>query len=375
MRCAAILLAAGSLALTGCSDEGAEVTDEDIAGIEASLANGSELSWELTQAETRVAAMCMEDLGFDVHDENALHGGVTPGRFEGFASPYARIPTVEQAEEFAFGQWISFGDSPDAEAVREDPDYLAFTAAEDGWWDPAWDAAHEEWQATDEEYRQAWEEAFLGPERVAYEAAMSEALQAGEDPAEIDLGRQPPFGGCELETIEIVYGGPERWEADDGDYWSRPDTENPLASLGDAGYGEFSARYVEQEQAFLDCLDERGYGRWEFDEVGRLPTVDYLSRAYPEAIELFGMPDDESVPELTDEAEDLLQAEGPEAFEFAMALDFAECAEDSGLRDGTEAAWARMKVEQLIDRETEVYAWEQEIEGYLANAQDHLAGG
>jgi hypothetical protein len=57
-----------------------------------------------------------------------------------------------------------------------------------------------------------------------------------------------------------------------------------------------------------------------------------------------------------------------------MALDFAECAEDAGLRDGPEGDWARMHVEQLIERETEVYAWEQEIEGYLANAQAHIAG-
>jgi hypothetical protein len=78
----------------------------------------------------------------------------------------------------------------------------------------------------------------------------------------------------------------------------------------------------------------------------------------------------EGVPPLTDEAEDA----DPVAYEFAMALDFAECAEDAGLREGTDEAWARMSVAQVIDRESEVYAWEKEIEEYLSNAQEYLAG-
>ena len=103
--------------------------------------------------------------------------------------------------------------------------------------------------------------------------------------------------------------------------------------------------------------------------MGSLPISSYLMQLYPEG--QWYEAEGEELPELTDEAED---AEDPVAYEFAMALDFAECAEESGLRDGTDETWARMHVEQIIDRETEVYAWEQDIEEYLANAQDHLAG-
>jgi hypothetical protein len=377
MRRVAVALLAGAFALAGCSEPETEVTAQDITAIEASLTNGSALSWELTQVETRVAEMCMDDLGFDVHDANTLHGKVTPGRFEGFHSPYADIPTVEQAEKFAFGMWVDFTDSSDAEAMQADQDFLAFNAAEDGWWDPAWDDAHGEWDATDEEYRQAWTEAFLGPERAAYneatDALFEEAMEKGEDITEVDHGVQPPFGGCELETIEIVYGGPVKVETDDGDYWNRPDTENPLAEFGDSGYDELSAEYADEEQSFLDCVQDRGHGEWEFDEVGGLPMFEYIRQAYPEGLELYG-PVEDTVPALTDEHQDLADAEGPQAFEFKAAADFAACAEDAGLRDGTEDAWARIKVGQIIDHEAEIYAWEQEIEEYLANAQDYIAG-
>ncbi|MDN3239118.1 hypothetical protein [Glycomyces tritici] len=373
MRRIATALFAGTLVLTGCSEPEAEVTAEDIASLEQTLVHGSALSWELTQVETRVASMCMADLGFDVHDANTLHGKVTPGRFEGFASPYAEIPTVEQAEKFAFGAWVDFVGSDEAEAMQADPDFLAFNAAEEGWWDTAWDEAREEWEATDEEYQQAWNEAFVGSERAAYDAARTAASEEAEEDEEIDLGTEPPFGGCELETIEIVYGGPAKTEDVDGVYWSRPDTENPLAQFGDTGYEELSAAYADEEQAFLDCIEDRGHGEWEFDEFGGLPMFEYVRRAYPAEMTLY-IPVEDTVPELTDEHEDLVEAEGPQAFEFKAATDFAGCAEDAGLRDGAEDAWARIKVGQIIDHEVEVYAWEQEIEEYLGNAQDYLAG-
>lgn len=365
MRRAAITLVAGSLLLTACSDEAPEVTEEDVAQIEESLARGSELAWELTQAETRVGSMCMQDLGFTVHDSNLLHGRMTPHRFAGFDSPYARIPTVEQATKFGFGQWVFFTDTEEAQAMREDLDYLAFNAADMGWHDPTDDEGYEEFKAMGPEYEQEWLEAFIGPERFAFEEAGGWSEASEENPID-----QPPFGGCELKMIEIIYGEPVKSETDLGVYWDRPDLESPLTWIGDGElYGELSAEYVDQEEDFLVCVEERGHGRWEFDDLGYLPIQMYVQGLYGGDVSYDGM--EEEVPALSDEAED---AEDPVAHEFAIALDFAECAEDSGLRDGPEEDWARSHVQQLIDRETEVYAWEQEIEGYLANAQAHIAG-
>ncbi|MDA1358634.1 hypothetical protein O1R50_03315 [Glycomyces luteolus] len=376
MRRSAVVLLAGALALTGCSDPETEVTEADITAIEASIVNGSALAWELTQAETRVASMCMQDEGFTVHDTNRLHGSMIPNRFEGFDSPYARIPTVEQAQKFGFGRWVWASDSDEALAMREDMDFLAFTAEDQGWDTSADDASYEEWKAMDEEYKQAWMEAFVGPERAAYDAAMQGAFEGADTAEEAEavdieeLGEQPPFGGCELQTIEIVYGEPLHREIDGEDYWSRPDTESPLTWIGDGElYGELSSDYADQEEDFLLCIGERGYSEWEFDDFGWLPTGSYLDQIYGGGVYYDGM--EEEVPPLAEEAED---SDDPVAYEFAMALDFAECAQDSGLRDGTDEAWARMSVEKVIDRESEVYAWEQQIKEYLANAQDYLAG-
>ncbi|MEU5156644.1 hypothetical protein [Glycomyces sp. NPDC021274] len=375
MRRAASTLLAGAFALTGCSDPEPEVTAEDVAAIEASIVNGSALAWELTQAETRVASMCMQDEGFTVHDTNRLHGSMIPNRFEGFNAPYARIPTVEQAQKFGFGTWVWGTDSEEALAMREDLDFLAFTAEDQGWIDPAEDVAYAEWQAMDEEYKEAWTVAFVGPERAAYDKAVSEAFEGADSPEEVEavdleaLGQEPPFGGCELKTIEIVYGEPFHQEVDGEEYWSRPDTESPLTWIGDGElYAELANEYAEQEEDFLLCVGERGYGEWEFDDFGWLPTGTYLGQVNGDDVTYEGM--EEEIPPLPDDAEDA----DPVAFEFAMALDFAECAESSGLREGSDEAWARMSVEQVIDRESEVYAWEQQIQEYLNNAQDHIAG-
>jgi hypothetical protein len=368
MRRIVVPLLIGSLTLAACSDPEREVTGDDVDRIEQSLANGSQLAWELVQAEGRVAAMCMEDSGFEIHQPSALHGSLSPNRFEGFASPYSRIPTVEQAEKFAFGLWISYGETPEAEAMSSDPDYLAFVADDMGWSDPAEDAAYEEWDAQPQEYKDAWDEAFYGAERVEYSDAMQEAFE--EDPeAEFDPAPEPPFGGCEAETLEIVYGGPGHDEIDGEDRWFRPLPESPLTWVRDGDiYNELSAHYADQEQDFLFCVQDRGYGEWEFDDFGWLPTGSYLEQLYSPGTTYEG---GQEIPPLTEEAED---AADPQTYEFAMALDFAQCAEDSGLRDGSEEAWGELFVQQLIDRETEVFAWEQEIKDYLANAQDHIAG-
>lgn len=142
--------------------------------------------------------------------------------------------------------------------------------------------------------------------------------------------------------------------------------ESPLTWIGDGElYEELSADYIDQEQDFLYCVEDRGHGQWRFDDLGYLPVQQHLNSLYSD-----GSTDDtgKAAPATSDEAE------GPVTSEFRMALDFAACAEDSGLRDGTEEAWARMRVERLIDHETEVYAWEQQVEEYLANAQAYLAG-
>lgn len=358
-----------SLALTACSEDEPAATDDDVARIEQSLIRGSELSWELLQAESRVASLCMQDEGFTVHDPIQLFGNGIPHRFVGFDSEYSRIPTVEQAELFGFGMFTRFTDTDAALEMKENPDYLAYMAEEDGWWNPQWDLDQEEFDAMGAEYESDWMEAFLGPEGFAAWQEM-QAMDS-EEFMEAEFEQAPP-GGCQLKTIEVVYGGIQEDEDEEtGEvYWSKPDVETPLTEIGEEGFkAEFAADHADQEADFLACIEERGYGEWEFDEFGGLPVWDYLNLVYGETSGMEGDP--EITPELTDEAED---TEDPVAYEFAMALDFADCAESAGLRDGIEEAWARKYVDPLLERETELYAWEEGIEEYLANAQEYLAG-
>jgi len=376
MRRPALALLSLPLLLTACGgEEPVEVTDEDIEAIEQSIVNISTLSWELVQAEYRVGSMCMQDEGYTVHDPLALFGSTVPNRFTGFASPYARIPTVEQAEKFAFGDWVTWTDTDAALEMREDPDYLAATAEDQGYWEPAWDAEHEEFEAQGEDYTVAWEKAWKGTERYEYDQAFSEAMESSEDPAEVDLDlEQPPFGGCELETIETVYGEPEKREFDDGSVaWLKPgNDESPLTQVGDGEiYGEMLDEYADEEDSFLDCLADRGYGEWEFSEIGWLATDQYITvNLYGDTTIAYEGDERVEVPELPDD----LDTTDPVAAEFAIALDFAQCAEDSGLRDGSEELYARLYVEKLMPNQTEIYAQEQQVKDHLANAQAYIEG-
>lgn len=374
MRRPALALLSLPLLLTACGgEEPVEVTAEDITAIEQSIVNISTLSWELVQAESRVGSMCMQDEGFTIHDPIALFGNSIPNRFTGFDSPYARIPTVEQAEKLAFGKWVTWTDTDAALTMREDADYLATIAEDQGYWEPAWDAEHEEFEAQGEDYAAAWEEAWKGTERYEYDKAFSEAMDAGEDPMEFDLD-QPPFGGCELKTIEVVYGEPEEREFDDGSVvWLKPGSEeSPLTRVGDGQiYGEMLDEYADEQDDFLNCLAERGYGEWEFDEIGWLGTDQYITaNLYGDTSISYEGDERVEVPELPDG----FDTSDPVAAEFAIALDFAQCAEASGLRDGAEELYARLYVEALMPNQTEIYAQEQQIKDQLANAQAYIEG-
>ncbi|MEU6860491.1 hypothetical protein AB0B28_16675 [Glycomyces sp. NPDC046736] len=281
------------------------------------------------------------------------------------------IPTVEQAEKFAFAAWLFYTDTPEAAEMRDDPDYLLSVADDNGWFDPAEEDAYEVWSAQDPEYQDAWMEAFKGTDRFDYDREMRDAYEEDFDAAsERDFGPQPPFGGCELETLDAVYGGPGKSESDGEEFWYRPLPETPLTWVGEGKlYDELSVRYVDEESDFLFCVEERGYGQWEFDDLGWLPTELHLEQFYYPGGNEYG--DDVVIPPLAEAAEEF---DDPLEYEFAMALDFAECAEDSGLREGTEEAWAKLYIEQFSGREAEVFAWEEGIRDDLANAQDYLAG-
>lgn len=374
MRRPALALLSLPLLLTACGgEEPVEVTDEDIEAIEQSIVNISTLSWELVQAESRVGAMCMQDEGFTVHDPIALFGNSIPNRFSGFASPYSRIPTVEQAEKFAFGEWVTWTDTDAALAMREDPDYIAATADEIGYDEPAWQVEHDEFEAMGEDYAAEWKEAWLGTERYEWDVEFQRAMEESDGGAAFDI-EQPPFGGCELETIEIIYGEPELLEREDGSsFWLKPGSEeSPLTQVGDGQiYEQLSIEYVDEEQAFLDCLADRGQGDWEFDEFGWLPVSQYITKnLYGDTTEVYLDDELEEVAELPDG----IDTTDPVAAEFAIALDFAQCAEESGLREGSEELYARLYVEELIGGESEIYAQEQQVKDHLANAQAYIEG-
>ncbi|PRY55764.1 hypothetical protein B0I28_11277 [Glycomyces artemisiae] len=303
----------------------------------------------------------MQDLGFTIQHPFALNGGMVPDRFEGFASPYSKIPNVEQAESFGFGIWLYYTDTDSANEVAESPEYIAFAADELGWQDPSESKAIEEWAASDDAYQREWLESFMGAERLAFEENLQNESTNG-----LAFSESAEFSGCELKSIEAVYGEPRYIQTESGGVWSRPSIESPLTWVSDGDlYSQFSEVYAEEERDFLDCIERAGYGQWEFDEFGYLPIAAELSQLYEGASESSTLSNiqrfaDAGTPEELKE------------LEFALALDFSRCAEASGLRGAPEDAWARMYVEYLLPREVEVYAWEEQVNEYLANAQKFL---
>lgn len=394
----AALGAAG--ACTGPGDEeeaGAEPAKVDLVDL---LNENERLFAELWETEPKVVRACLEDQGFTVHDETALHrdyalGVDTGGLQEDYYGFQEWLPTTGMAAEWGFGQWL--WTSEDYEA-REEYDALKYPDQTEHVEEEAPDDAA--FEALDVEERIAWYEAYLGPERMAHddlawrlrhpdadesEIAARQAETQEDGSGEIDLeteATEPKPGGCELEMIQALYGEPRlvEEEVEEGlslfTWQYRP--EAPVAPPNDEA--AIAADTAEAADAFLTCVADRGFGEWRFPESRMLPVnvyfgLVYEDEYYTEAAEgLVDGSDDlveearDSMPELPDDLPS--DFEGRKAHEIDMAVAFADCADEAGYREAVMAAFDAAELEAYRSIETELFAYQDALRDSLATAQE-----
>lgn len=369
---AALAIACGLLAVSACSDEDEQPTGISVepgpdAVAEAErlyqiINEGRAVTDELTEIEYRVTKRCLEDKGFTVHDpaqfapvNSALYGAA------GYLTdaPVRAVPTPEAAAQWGFGQWIDhvYEDEDLAEELLTPEARAAFNL-------PTEDVAEpdsSEWDAQGKEYQAEWIEAYWGS-------------PAYDDGMKVQLDTQAPPGGCWLQMVETMYGEPYTVEGEDGEEsFPRTHAPSPVIELGEfEGYEEdLRAEVGDEADAFDSCLIDAGYEGWELGDEFFPPLWLYFSALYsPEMAEELGNEEGVEVPDAPEDIAGDFTA--VLEHERAMAGDFAACGQESGLREAVEQAWAALLVERFQPIETDLVAWQQQMQEHLDSAQEYL---
>ena len=323
---------------------------------------------ELTEIEHRVTKRCLEDEGFSVHDPMEFQGSHTAmygaaGYLSG--APLRSVPTAEAAEQWGFGMWTEYVGNPGNEELAEElltPEAMAAFAIFDEE-DMGLDTS--EWDAEDEEYHAAWIEAYTG----------SPAIDEGVKGPEPDP--EAPLGGCWLQMVETMYGEPymvayEGEDGEEGGEFARTHEPSPVFTIGEfEDYSGLLAAVRDEADAFESCLIDAGYGAWELDDSFGMPLWQYFGEMYdPAYFEEYGDEEGLEVPDAPEDAPS--DFTGVLELERAMAVAFAACGRESGLRAAIEEGWAAMLVEAYQPIETDLVAWRDTMQGHLDNAQDYL---
>ena len=227
-----------------------------------------------------------------------------------------------------------------------------------------------EWDAAGDDYQAEWIEAYTG----------SPAYISSVKGPEADF--EAPPGGCWLTMIETIYGEPyiveseDEGESEGGDEEedsSYTATHEPSPAFRIEEFedtGELLARLDGEDVAFETCLIDSGYEGWELGEEFYPPLWEYFGKMYdPAHFEEYGEEGTEVPEGPEDVPSDFM---GVLELERAMAVDFAACGRESGLREAVEQGWASMLVEAYQPIETDMVAWQEQMQGHLDKAQDYL---
>jgi hypothetical protein len=388
------LLGLAALAATAaCTATGGDATEEgaDAAEVEIDAAQLVEmlnesvrLEKELSAAEGRIIAECLEAQGFQVHDQREL-GQNEPYEVDSLVDYYPAesfLPEVDIAAEYGFGWWAETAEMFDS---QETQDYYEATWAAEFADDPVFDNSAFESLPDDE--RRAWSVAYRGEEATAALEGTGEPTgdDGSSEDGSLDFGDgdmqygEPEPAGCQREMIDALHGEPQQVEVEEGFLSWRWRPEAPVVDY-EAISAEYSSRMVDAQGGFLGCVADRGYPGWEFDDSGALAMIDYSSLLYTgEVYDPGWLPDDvvveedtsPPVPDLPEDVPD--DFEGKRAYEVEMAVAFAECGDESGYRETATATYDAVMAEQYAAIETETYAWQDEIRELTTKAQELIA--
>jgi len=367
-------VAALALNASGCAWFEPEEEDLDFAANEVRLTDmyneSVRLGEELDEAEARIVQDCLEEQGFEAHDPYQFDTSSDEERdtFLGEAPYETFLPSEEEARTRGFWQWTVFDEA------EETSDEVLRGAYEDYWLGLGGVAVGEpdpipEFYLLAPEDQYAWYVAYRG------EAWASESygdLLPGYEPDESEeISTNPPPEGCLLEMIDAVYGGLD--EADDtGEGWEWQPAQPTY--IGESLGGEYTDRIVGAEVDFLDCLDESGWGGWEFTD-GYLAVSEFLYEAGEGEHSVYSYSEAEgSWPDPPSDLPEPDDFQGWVEFERGFAVDVVACGDETGFREAAEHAWQQVELRHYLDIEDDTYAWQEAVRDDIAKAQEVIGG-
>jgi hypothetical protein len=404
LKTAGALGAAAALtAVSACGLLGDDAEQSDEQRLVDMLNESARLQKELRQAEFRIVQSCLEDQGHTVHNQYEMETWSEPKR-DGLVTYYPFddfLPDRETAEKWGFGGWTS------APEGWEGPDAEEYEKERWGDEDESWgDIDNSEFDALPREEQFAWYVAFFGQEKAEQEQSwllmdfdeetgdedFYELDETGDDDGaepgdavdfendgQIDAGADEGWndvrpGGCQLEMIETLYGEPREmtWDSDGytNSWWTWGPEQDDGEEVWETSQMKYRDRILDAEYDFLDCIADRGHEGWEFTDSGWLPMWEYWAEVYRDGdtgVFISGGPST-SVPEPP--ADLPSDYEGKRAYEIAMALDFAECAEETNFRETAKTAWEETQLEVYLAIEEDTYRWQDEARQAIERAQD-----
>lgn len=373
-----LALVAAAAACAGEQDDERPTIDDEAQLLEVVNEN-LRLEAELAASERRLVEDCLAAQGFTVHDEAELLTRWYVAEQDALVvdHPTDFLPDPEIAAEWGFGQWAYSGEGWESGAGDE---LNELNAADH----PLLDLDNTAFEALSPADKHAWNEAYGGDEFASMlaGAASPDDEDAGDDGSLVidpDMQEAVAPGGCLLEMVGTLYGEAEPVAAHGaaaGTVWTWGPRSPQEAADWEALRESYRAAVIEPETAFLDCVEEGGWGDWEFDRTGRLPVSAYFNQIH------YG--DDITVVEdgLVVEADSMPEPpsdlpgdlEGLKDYEIGMALAFLDCAETTGYREDAEAAHRQVQLDLLLSLDEEMYAYQDDLRAAIGNAQAALEG-
>lgn len=370
---AATALTAGCQ-LPGSDDDPAEERDADLALLDSMLEENGRLITDLVEVQERLIRDCMEAQGHSVHDEyefvmwNFQKSDMTD--VDTGALPW--LIERDLAADWGFGVWVSFDDMYGSEEHLEfeelayGEDFTTFAQVDNSPFDALADEAKFDWYID-----------YYGEERARTDQGHLVGDYESSGPGGL-LGSVKPKG-CMGEVTAALGLEPEFVPqpdfGEDAGTWLTYPVPPGLATLSSGALDDEVREARTSEDDFLNCLEDAGWGQWDFNDAGALNVRHYIELSY-------GLTPDTSRPapeEFTAGIPEELPADVPtdaverREWESGFALDIWDCVDQSGLEAEAEQAWANAYGAEILDLEDEVYAWQDDMRGLLTDAQDLLS--
>lgn len=334
-----------SALLAGCSggDDQGSTGEPDWS---AAVNEGLELETEVLVAEYRLQTACMEAKGFDEHmppDVVAVEQDLSVFLDDPYDLDWHYFseifPTVEEAEERGLHQGMIMA------ADRGEPiDYFE------------WDSHPPDFDA----YR-----------LELYGEEMFSQMKEAEGAKGYEYDRSK-LDGCLGEVFETLYDGYHSVEPDPRESeWAgwrpvKPSLLDPFKVY--EVYNDVQLQGKRHEWSV--CMEERDYPYFELNATHVMSPMSYAAHIYSGSEELDALRSD-GQPVPPDAPYD--DPEEAYAAEIAFAVDVADCADTSGLREFAHTHWRDTMERLATQEETMVFAWRDQMETALAQAQQALA--